>query len=649
MPPQGMPRPDEATLDAFVASLETSIDRVALAKPEPRPVSAPSPEPLRVRQRHSRSARARYRRDGASPGRRRGERVRQHRRRAEGVAVAARAVPDGVPQDRASPSAIPRSTPVGTVYRVPPDRAQGDHIEGLPLGTRGGIVVQHNFPLDADYEFHVNLLQNIVGYVPGLEWPHQLEISIDGERVFTAPVGGEDDNKLSDTNLAQTKDTLDQRLRTRVPVKAGPRVVGVTFIRKNSARVGRAAAAVHARPRHAEHERRPAHRARADHRAVQCDGSRRHAEPPQDLRLPPVERARAKLPVRDADSARRWRAARIGVPRPTPTSTPCMGFFDAGRRRSGTFDAGIEDALPLHPDQPDLPVPRRAGSAARSPPAPSIRSPISSWRRGSRSSSGAAIPDDELLNVAAQGKLKDPAVLERQVRRMLADPRSKALVDNFAAQWLFLRNLQSFRARQRRRSRTSTTTCARRSVRRPSLFFESIMREDRNVLDLLTADYTFVNERLARHYGIPNVYGSRFRRVTLADENRRGLLGQGTVLAVTSYPEPHLAGAARQVDSGEHPRHAAAAAAAQRPAAQGNRRGRQGRCRSENAARTAPQRTRRARPVTGSWTRSASRSRISTRPAEWRAKEAVGVRRRLRSTGRRHAGRRPDRAPQGAS
>jgi hypothetical protein len=145
------------------------------------------------------------------------------------------------------------------------------------------------------------------------------------------------------------------------------------------------------------------------------------------------------------------------------------------------------------------------------------------------------IPDDELLNVAAQGKLKDPAALEKQVRRMLADPRSKALVDNFAAQWLFLRNLQSFvpdsdefpnfddNLRQAMRQETS-------------LFFASIMREDRNVLDLLTADYTFVNERLARHYGIPNVYGSQFRRITVTDDNRRGLLGQGAILAVTSYP-----------------------------------------------------------------------------------------------------------------
>ena len=212
------------------------------------------------------------------------------------------------------------------MYRVPPDRAQTDHIEGLPLGTRGGIVIHHNFPLDAEYDFRVNLLQNIVGYVPGLEWPHVLEISIDGERVFTAPVGGEDDNKLSDTNLALAKDTLDQRLRTRIPVKAGPRTVERGVHQEELCRVGRAVAAVHPRPRHAEHERDPADRARADRRPVQGDRSGRHAEPPEDLRVPsvdgvphPIEGGRDR--VRDANSDQRWRAAPTGA-RSTPTSIP---------------------------------------------------------------------------------------------------------------------------------------------------------------------------------------------------------------------------------------------------------------------------------------------------------------------------------------
>src|SRR5207249_10124487 len=147
----------------------------------------------------------------------------------------------------------------------------------------------------------------------------------------------------------------------------------------------------------------------------------------------------------------------------------------------------------------------------------------------------SSIPDDELLNAAAQGKLKDAAGLDAQVKRMLADRRSQALVSNFAGQWLFLRNLQS--ARPDGELFTNFDDNLRQAFRRESdMFFESIMRENRSVLDLLNANYTFVNERLARHYGIPNVYGTHFRRVTLTDDNRRGLLGQGSILTVTSYP-----------------------------------------------------------------------------------------------------------------
>jgi hypothetical protein len=210
-----------------------------------------------------------------------------------------------------------------------------------------------------------------------------------------------------------------------------------------------------------------------------------------------------------------------------------LRFYQAGRRR-GTFDAGIQESLTFV-----LASPKFLFRAEPDPPQVAANVPyaISDVELASRLSFflWSTIPDDELVSLAAQNKLHDPATLERQVRRMLADPKSTALVDNFAAQWLFLRNLQSFipdsdefpnwddNLRQAMRTETS-------------LFFQSVMREDRNVLDLLTADYTFVNQRLAKHYGIPNVYGSQFRRVTIADENRRGLLGQGSVLAVTSYP-----------------------------------------------------------------------------------------------------------------
>jgi len=532
MPPQGMPRPDEATLDAFAASLEASIDRVALTRPNP------GRSPLHRLNRSEYAAAIRdvlaldidatalLPADDEANG-------------FDNIADVLKVSPSLLEQYLAAARRIsalavgnPAATPVGTVYRVPPDRAQGDHIEGLPLGTRGGLLVRHNFPLDATYEFNVVLLQNIVGYVPGLEWPHQLEISIDGVRVFMAPVGGEEDNKLSDTNLAQTKETLDRRLRTRVPVKAGPHAVGVTFLRKNSAQ--------------SDEPLQPFTRNLdlQDMNGVpiinfmQVTGPFSATGPgdtPSRRRIfvcsPGGERDEAACARRILSSV-----ARRAYRRP-PTDAEIdslLAFFDTGRRRAGAFDGGIEEALTLLLASPTFlfraePDPPRIAAGAIYP--------VSDLEMASRLSFflWSTIPDDELLNIAAQGKLKEPATLEKQVRRMLADPRSKALVDNFAAQWLFLRNLQSFvpdsdefpnwddNLRQAMRQETS-------------LFFESIMREDRSVLDLLTADYTYVNERLARHYGIPNVYGSQFRRVRIADENRRGLLGQGSVLAVTSYP-----------------------------------------------------------------------------------------------------------------
>ncbi len=540
MPPQGMPRPDEATIDAFASSLEAAIDRVALTKPNP------GRSPLHRLNRSEYAAAVRdvlaLDIDAASllP-------ADDEANGFDNIADVLKVSPSLLEQyltaaRKVSALAVgdPKTTPVGVVYRVPPDRSQEDHIEGLPLGTRGGVLVRHNFPLDAVYEFNVVLLQNIVGYVPGLEWPHELEISIDGERVFLAEVGGPQDNRLSDTNLALTKETLDKRLRTRVAVKAGPHDVGVTFLRKNSAL--------------SDEPLQPFTR--------NLDLQDMNGVPtinfmqitgPFDVAGPGDTPSRRKIFVCSAkasaerdetDCAKKILStvARRAYRRPVTGNEvdELMRFFTNGRKRPSTssgqaaFDSGIEEALTfilaspkfLFRAEPD-PASVTAG-ASYSVPDFELASRLSFFL-------WSTVPDDELINVAATGQLHEPAVLERQVRRMLADARSKALVDNFAAQWLFLRNLQSFipdsdefpnwddNLRQAMRTETS-------------LFFESIMREDRNVLDLLTADYTFVNERLAKHYGIPNVYGSQFRRVKIADENRRGLLGQGSVLAVTSYP-----------------------------------------------------------------------------------------------------------------
>jgi hypothetical protein len=525
MPPQGNPRPDQASIDSFVSWLETSIDHA------PGATSNPGRSPLH------RLNRTEYGNaihdllgldvnvsellpaDDESDG-------------FDNIADVLKVSPSLLEQYLAASTKIaavavgdPNITPVSQVYPVPPDLAQEDHIEGLPLGTRGGILIHQNFPLDAEYDFSVSLLQNIVGYVTGLEYPHQLEISIDGARVFMAPVGGEEDNRMSDANLGIAKDTLDARLKTRVHVSAGPHAVAVAFLRKNSAE--------------SDEPLQPFTR---DLDLQNMNG------------IPLIDHVQITGPG-DTPSRRR-----IFVCHPAASSdeTPCakqilsaisrrayrgpiadkdletlLSFYQTGRNRS-TFEYGIENALRLVLASPKF--------IFRYQPDPEGASPAGVYRVNDLELASrlsfflwSSIPDDELLDLATQGKLNDPAVLEQQVKRMLADPRADALVSNFAGQWLFLRNVQSVSPNED--DFPNFDDNLRQAMRRETeLFFASIMREDRNVLDLLNADYTFVNDRLAKHYGIPNIYGSQFRRVTITDENRKGLLGQASILTVTSQP-----------------------------------------------------------------------------------------------------------------
>ena len=239
-------------------------------------------------------------------------------------------------------------------------------------------------------------------------------------------------------------------------------------------------------------------------------------------------------------------------------------------RRAGSFERGIQKALQRILASPKFVLPHRARSGGRRARHGVSRSATSSWPRGCRSSCGAAFPTTSCSTLASAGQAagRRPCSSSRcgacwPIRR----PRRSST--NFAGQWLYLRNLQEHRSRTRTSFPTSTTTCGRRSSAKTELFFDSIVREDRSVLDLMTADYTFVNERLAQHYGIPNVYGSHFRRVTLTDDSaRRGLLGKGARPDGDVARRPHLAGGARQVGAREPARRAAAAAAAERAAAQ---------------------------------------------------------------------------------
>jgi len=535
MPPQGMPRPDAAVLERFTAWLETSLDRDGMARPNPGRASL---------HRLNRTEYANAIRDllaleidvaSLLP-------ADDESYGFDNIADVLKVSPSLLEQYLAASHKVsslavgdPGTTPVSDFYRVPPDLAQHEHLDGLPLGTRGGTLIRHNFPLDADYQFSVKLLRNIVGYITGLEFAHQLEISVDGERVFIAPVGGADDNRMSDENMSEAADKIDERLKIRIPVKAGPRVVGVTFLRKSAAE--------------SDEPLQPHTR---DHDLQNMNGiplvDYVDIRGPFDATGPGDTPSRRRVFVCRPASAREEVAcatkilstlARRAYRRPVTGDeiATLVSFYEAGRRNGtdlGTFETGIQNGLRLI-----LASPKFLFRAEPDPPraAPGTIYPLGDLELASRLSFflWSSIPDDQLLTVATQGKLKDPVVLEQQVRRMLADPRADALVTNFAGQWLFLRNLQNHLPDNKEFPNFDDNL--RQAFRRETeLLFDAVMRDDRSVLELLTADYTFVNERLARHYAIPNVYGSRFRRVALTDVNRRGLLGHGSILTVTSYP-----------------------------------------------------------------------------------------------------------------
>jgi len=531
MPPQGMPRPDQSKLDAFMVSLETSLDKAGLAHPDPG--RAPLHRLNRTEYANAIRDLLDLKVDVASllP-------ADDESNGFDNIAEVLRVSPSlmeaylGASRE-VSGLAVgdPKIGPISLSFRVPPDMAQSEHIEGLPLGTRGGILIQHNFPLDGDYEFNVFLLRNIVGYLTGLEYAHQLEISIDGERVFLAPVGGEEDNKLSDSNLALAGDTLDARLKTKVHVKAGPHAVAVAFLRRDSAE--------------SDEPLQPFTRdldlqnmngiPLIDH--VQVTGPMNATGPgetPSRRRIFVCHPANSK---EELPCARKILStlARRAYRRPVTDADmeTLLSFYQSGRNHS-SFEAGIENALRLVLASPKF-------LFRAEPDAPGVV-PGSIYHIGDLELASrlsfflwSSIPDEQLLTVAAQGKLKDPAVLEQQVRRMLADRRAESLVNNFAEQWLFLRNVQSLAPDQA--TFPNFDDNLRQAFRRETeLLFASVANEDRNVLDLLTANYTFVNDRLAKQYGIPNVYGSQFRRVPIDNDARRGLLGQGSILSVTSYP-----------------------------------------------------------------------------------------------------------------
>jgi len=432
--------------------------------------------------------------------------------------------------DRVSALAVgdPATVAGSETYSVRGDQSQNQHREGLPLGTVGGIGIHHNFPLDAEYEFRLTLFRNNTESMRGLEHPHQIEIAIDGQRVFLHTVGGEAEAGQKG-NATDRADATDARLRVKVPVKAGPREVTATFIRKMAESPNRLRPFLRSNAGTYDSTGRP------HIETVTITGPFNPAgagDTPSRRRIFSCRPAAAGDEERCARSILSTLAARA-YRRPVKDAdlTPLLAFYRDGRKK-GSFETGIQLGLRRLLASPTF-VFRIEEDPASAKPGAVFR--VSDVELASRLSYflWSSMPDAALLDVAVAGRLRQPAVLEAQVRRMLADPRADAFVENFAGQWLHVRNLRNMAPNTD--EFPDFDNDLRDAFRRETeLFFGSIMREDRNVLDLMRADYTFVNERLAKHYGLPYVYGSHFRRVTLTDEARRGLLGKGSILMVTS-------------------------------------------------------------------------------------------------------------------
>ena len=423
-----------------------------------------------------------------------------------------------------------RVSPAGTTYRLRQDLSQDQHIEGLPLGTIGGGAFQHYFPLDGEYMFQARLYRTNLNIMRGLESTHDVEFTIDGERIHLASIGGKEDLASLFQKPTDTGDAVEARLRVRVPVKAGPHQVTVAFVQEPQvAGPGRLQRYLRSSVDNFDWSGQPHIQTFAITGPFGVVGQ---GDTPSRRRIFVCRPANAS---EDSVCARRIVSllARRAYRRPVKDVdlAPILKFFDDARKKDG-FEAGIEAAL-----QRILASPQFVFRIEHDPVADAVQ-PISDVELASRLSFflWSSIPDDHLLDIAAAGNLRRPDILDREVRRMLNDPKAAALVDNFAGQWLRLRNVRNVLPNSDLFPDFDDNL--RQSFRRETeLFFESIIREDRSILDLMVGDYTFVNERLARHYGIPDIYGSQFRRVSVTDPARKGLLGQGSILAITSHAE----------------------------------------------------------------------------------------------------------------
>jgi hypothetical protein len=543
MPPEGRPRPDQATLDAFITALETSLDRAATASPNPGRVAS------------RRLNRAEYVNaindllglevNGAEllPSDMAGFGFDNN---ADVLSI----TPSLMSRYIAAATKIsrlaigsPDNRPLTQVYKVGFEERSSRGSEEMPFATRGGLAVRHPFPLDGEYVFKLRLKRNgTVSTIDGIEEDeHTIEIRIDHALVKKFTIGGKFKGRNPGLLIAVPEDdkdgqrlhdyrmNADEALEVRLPVKAGTRLVAAAFADTNATPENLFRARARGGPGDAEGnapgvdmlyvsgpfngkvpEETPTRQ-----RIFTCrPASAREEEPCARQIVSGLARRAYRRPVTDADV------------------TPLLAIYREGRE-ARDFDAGIERAIEAMLSSPKFLIRLEREPAG-------IRTgtiyPVSDLELASRLSFflWRSLPDDLLIEAAAKGELKQPAVFTAQVQRMLADKRASRFLKDFSEQWLEIRNLQGIDP-DGQLYPSFDDSLRRAMAKETELFFESQVRENRPIHELLRADYTFLNEQLARHYGIRDVYGSHFRRVALNDERRHGLLGHASILTVTSY------------------------------------------------------------------------------------------------------------------
>ena len=537
MPPAGRPRPDKAAYEDLAAWLEGELDRAAAVSPNPgRPIvhrlnRAEYTNAIRDLLAINIDGRSILSSDDSgygfdniadvlslSPALL--ERYLSVARKVSRLAIGSRAIRPSV-----------------ETYTISPALSQDERMsDDLPFGSRGGMAVHHRFPLDGAYVLKVRLQRDNNSAILGLNRREKLEVRLDGARVAVFALGGqfarEPDARTSKEEEAYRL-TADAELEVRFPAKAGTRLVGVAFLKSATAA-----------PEHLGPVRLPVARFIFADEDVEPRVENIQIGGPYGATGPGDTLSRRRIfvcqPAGIADEERCARKilstlGRRAYRRPLTEADvqTLLSVYRAGRQERD-FDAGIEWAL-----ERILVSPEFLFRIERDPEnvRPGVPYQISDVELASRLSFflWSSIPDNELLDLAVRGTLSEPSILEQQVGRMLNDDRATALVSNFAGQWLYLRNMRLV-APNATLFPEFDDNLRQALQRETELFVESQLREDRSALDLLRANYTFLNERLARHYGVSNVFGSHFRRVTLDDDRRAGLLGHGSVLTVTSYP-----------------------------------------------------------------------------------------------------------------